>query len=335
MAANRSRDRMLTWAIRIVGLLVIGALAFLSYSIYQGQRQAKAASVSERAIANLKQAVKENPDNPSVYILLGDAYRDTGKPADAIKQYQKALELEADHPVALSGLALVAMQQEEWRTAEGYWQKAIEVLRKNQFAAQDLRLEKAYYYYGTVLIKVGEYEDAVANLKEALRIRRSDADTHYALSVAYRELDSVNNQRTSLEAALLFVPSMPEANYDLAMLYLADGDKASAAELLRRSVDAKPDRKEPLEELLKLGPFKDRMAAATSLAKTDPAGALVEARIAAALEPEDVDTARLVARLLQRLESPDDERAAWERVLNLVPDDPEATQALEALSPQS
>lgn len=335
MAANRSRDRMLTWAIRIVGLLVIGALAFLSYSIYQGQRQAKAASVSERAIANLKQAVKENPDNPSVYILLGDAYRDTGKPADAIKQYQKALELEADHPVALSGLALVAMQQEEWRTAEGYWQKAIEVLRKNQFAAQDLRLEKAYYYYGTVLIKVGEYEDAVANLKEALRIRRSDADTHYALSVAYRELDSVNNQRTSLEAALLFVPSMPEANYDLAMLYLADGDKASAAELLRRSVDAKPDRKEPLEELRKLGPFKDRMAAATSLAKTDPAGALVEARIAAALEPEDVDTARLVARLLQRLESPDDERAAWERVLNLVPDDPEATQALEALSPQS
>lgn len=335
MALTSSRDPWLTWAIRIVLVLVVGAAAFLGFSVYQGEQQAKNSSLSNRAIANLKDAVRENPDNPSVYILLGDAYRDTGKPSEAIKQYEKALELEADHPVALSGLAMVAMQQEEWRTAEGYWQKAIEVLGENKFAAQDLRLEKAYYYYGTTLIKVGEFEDAAAVLKEALRIRRDDADTHYALSVAYGELGSVSNQRESLEAAVLFVPSMPEANYDLAMLYLADGDKASAAELLRRAVDNAPGREEPLDELLKLGPFNDRMAAAQSLANTDPAGALIEARIAAALDPEDVNAARLVAKLLQGLDSPEDEKAAWERVLNLVPNDPEATEALAALGADS
>ena len=331
MAPTTSRDRWLTWAIRIVGLLVIGALAYLGVSMYQGLVQARESSVSDRAISNLQQAVRDNPENPNVYILLGDAYRETGDPSGAIEQYEKALELEADHPVALSGLALVAMQQEEWRTAEGYWQKAIEVLRTNKFAAQDLRLEKAYYHYGATLIQVNELEDAVANLKEALRIRRDDADTHYALSVAYRELGSVNKQKESLEAALLFVPTMPEANYDRALLYLAEGDEASAAELLRRSVDAAPGRDEPLEELLKLGSFEDRMAAARSLEDTDASAALIEARIAAALDPEDVDATRFVARLLGRLDSPEDERAAWERVLNLRPDDPEAIEALAAL----
>jgi len=336
MAITTSRDPWLSWAVRIVGVLVIGALAFLAYTIWQGQSQANDSSLAARAIANLEQAVKDDPENPDVHVLLGDAYRDTGRVGDAIDQYERTLELEADNPTALSGLALVAMQQEEWRTAEGYWQKAVDVLSKNQFASQDLRLEKAYFYYGTTLIKLAEYEDAVLYLKEALRIKRSDADTHYALAVAYRELESVGNQRASLEAALLFVPTMPEANYDLGMLYLADGDEASAAELFRRAVDNAPEREEPLDELLKLGPFEERMAKAVSLAETDPAAALPEARMAAALAPDDIEAVRLVAQVLHRLgTSPDDERAAWERVLKLIPDDPEANEALEALGSTS
>ncbi len=331
MAATGSRDRWLTWAIRVVGVLVICALAYLAYSVYQSRRLAEDTSVTARAIASLKQAVEDDPENPDAHILLGDAYRDTGRPADAIEQYEAALKLQADHPVALSGLALVAMQEEEWQTASGYWERAIDVLMEMEFAAQDLRLEKALYYYGVTLIELGEYEDAANYLREALRIKRSDADTHYALSVAYRELGSASKQRESLETALIFVPAMPEANYDLGLLYLADGDEASAAEFFRVAVDNAPGRKEPLEELEALGPFDERLEKAESLAESDPAAALVEARIAAALDPTDIDAVRLVAQLLRPLDSPEDEKAAWERVLDLAPDDPEATEALQAL----
>lgn len=325
------RDPWLTWAIRIVGLFVIGALVFLAYSVYSGQRQVENSSVTERAIEALEASVTAEPENVAARILLGDAYRDTGRPAKAIEQYEEALKLSPDHPLALSGLALVAMQQEEWRTAEGYWRNTIEVLRKNEYAAQDERLERAYYYYGTVLIKLAEYEDAVSYLKEALRIKRADADTHYALSVAYRELGSVDKQRESLETALMFVPNMPEACYDLGLLYLADGDEAMAAELFRRSVDAAPGQPEPMEALVALGPCEERLLAARSLVESDPTAALVEARIAAALEPTNVDAARLVAQLLGKLDSPVDERAAWERLLELVPNDKQATEALAAL----
>ena len=79
-------------------------------------------------------------------------------------------------------------------------------------------------------------------------------------------------------------------------------------------------------------PFEDRMEEAESLLDSDPGAALHEARIAAALDPMSIDAARMVARLLQSSGlSPDDEKAAWERLLDLVPDDPEATEALAAL----
>lgn len=330
-----SRDPVLDWALRIVGVLVIGVLAFLAYTVWQGEQQARQGSLASRAIANLEEQVRSDPQNPDYRILLGDAYRDMGSHASAIEQYQAALDLAPDHPGAMTGLALVAMNRQEWRTAEGYWQQAIAVLSKMQFAAQDLRLEKAYYYYGVTLIQVAEYEDAVAYLKEALRIVRSDADTHYALSVAYRELGSVSNQRSSLEAALAFVPALPEANYDLGLLLVAEGDEAGAAELFRRAVDNAPGRPEPEAELEALGPFEDRFAAAESLAPSDPTAALLEARIAAALDPDSLDAARLVARLLQQLDQADEATAAWQRVLLMAPGDPEALKAIEALGGES
>lgn len=325
------RDRWLDWTLRVVGLLVIGALAFLGYTVWQGEREQRQGSIAARAIENLEAAVREQPDNPDARILLADAYRDTGQYSDAVKQYDEALKLDADHPGALTGLAIVAMEQEEWRTAEGYWLRAIEILQKNEFAAQDRRLEKAYYYYGLTLIQLAEYEDAVAYLKEALRIRRDDADTHYALSVAYRELGSTANQRKSLESALAFVPSMPEANYDLGLLLLAEGDEAGASELFRRSTDNAPGRAEPLAELEKLGPFEDRMAKAAELLAADPAAALLEARVAISLDPTSVEAARMVARLLQQLSTPEEATLGWQRVLELVPEDPEATEAIKTL----
>ena len=59
MALSGSRDRWLTWAVRIVAVLVVCALAFFAYEVFQDRRQAQETSVTARAIASLEQAVKE------------------------------------------------------------------------------------------------------------------------------------------------------------------------------------------------------------------------------------------------------------------------------------
>ena len=327
----RMNSHVLGIAVKIVGLLVVVALVYLGYTVFSTQRGVEKNSVTGRAIESLVAQVKKSPKDAGARILLAQALASDGRLDDSVEQFQNALKIEEDNAAALEGLGLIAMRREEWRTAEGYWQRLVDNLKSGQFASQDQRLERAYYYRGVTLLSLKDYEDAVLYLKEALRMKRDDADTHYALSVAYRELGSDSNQRKELETALAFVPTMAEANYDMGLLLLADGDKAGAAELFRRSADNAPGRAEPLTELEKLGPAADHIALAKSLQKSDTKGALVEARIAIALAPTNIEAARLVAHLLEGFDKVDEATAAYERVLKLVPQDPDATEALARL----
>jgi len=323
--------RSLDIAVKVVAVLVVVALVYLGYTIWSNERAKTENSVSGRAIESLVKVVKEKPRDPGARILLAQAFASAGRLDEAVEQFQNALKLDEKSSSALEGLGLIAMKREEWRTAEGYWRRIIENLKSGQYASQDQRLERAYYYLGLTLIELKDYENAVLFLKEALRVKGDAADTHYAISVAYRELGSLSNQRKELETALSFIPTLPEANYDMGLLLVADGDEAGAAELFRRSADNAPGRAEPMTELDKLGPFADRLAKAKELEKTDAKAALVEARIAIAIDPTNLEAARLVAGLLDGLGNKTDAIAAYERVLSLVPSDTVSVEAIKRL----
>jgi tetratricopeptide (TPR) repeat protein len=130
----------------------------------------------------------------------------------------------------------------------------------------------------------------------------------------------------------MFDPLMPEANYDYGLLLLAAGDVAGAAEHFRTSADNAPEGiTEPGDELAALGSFEERFAAARQLAKTDSAAALVEARVARALDPGSPAAAKLVAKLYQRTGDAGSAEEAWQKVLALWPDEPDAVAALKRL----
>lgn len=328
----RLTSRQLDVAVKAVGVLILVALLYLGYTAWDYQRRTQNTTIAARAVANLAEAVRKDPKNPNARILLAQALAGQGRLNEAIEQFQAALKLDEDNPAALEGLGMIALKQQQWATAEGYFRRIIDQLRGGQYAGADLRLERAYYYLGVTLIKRKQYEDAAAYLKEALRIRRDASDTHYALSVAYRELGIADKSKAELETALAFDPLLPEANYDLGRLLVEDGDLAGAAEAFRRAIDGAPGQPEPLAELQKLGPFEERLAKATELLATDKKAALVEARIAAALDPKSVDAARVKARLLTELGTAKDAADAWEKVLELAPEDPEAIAALDKLT---
>ena len=65
---------------------------------------------AEKAIATYQQSVKDNPNEVSFYILLGELYEGQKKWEDARGMYQKALTLQPDNPVASNNLAYVMLQ---------------------------------------------------------------------------------------------------------------------------------------------------------------------------------------------------------------------------------
>ncbi len=328
--------RWLDATIKAVVVLLIASLGYLAYAITAFQIQERRGQPVSRAIENLVAAVSENPDDLSLRLLLADAFAAAGRLRDAVEQYNAALEISPDNPTALTGLALVSMYQQEWETAEEYWLAVIDGLAGDDYSLLDQRLEVAYYQLGVTYIEMTRYEDAIAHLREALRIKRSAADTHYALSVAYGRLDSESNQRGYLENALMFDPRMPEANYDLGLLLLAEGDIAAAAEHFRASADNAPEsRREPRTELDRIereGSAEVRLERARELQDSDAASALSEARIAFALDPSLSDASRLAARLWE--ETGDEEQALdmWRKVLEADPNDGDAAAAIDRLT---
>lgn len=320
-------------AIKATVLMLLLAVGYLAYTVVAGQSQARQGSPTSRAIQNLIAAIEENPDNVGLRISLAEAYAADGQLRAAIEQFNVVLELRPDHPDALTGLGLIAMFQGEWELAEDYWRTVIDEVGGGQFSGLDQRLAVAYHQLGVTLLERKQYEESAQYFHEALRIRRSASDTHYLLSVAYREMGSVSNQRTFLENTLLFDPTMAEANYDYGLLLLAEGDVAAAAEHFRMSLDHAPSGiTDPADELAKLGEFSEHMDEARRLADSDPEAALIEARIARALDSGDIEAAKLVATLYERQGDVEKAVDAWHAVLDVAPNDTEADSAIERLN---
>jgi tetratricopeptide (TPR) repeat protein len=320
----------LLWTL-VGAVLLVGG--YLGWSYYSDVRLADTQSPAARAIANLENIVAKSPNNAMARVRLAEAMVAADRQDDAIPQLEAALKIDKTNATALTDLGLVAMERREWKKAEGYWTQLVEMLSGAEMASKDERLADVYYYLGTTFVEEKRYEDAVANLKQSITIKRDSSPVHYMLAVAYQRLQLPDMQRQELDIVLAFDPKEAQANYDRGMLMLKDGDVAGAAELFRVAADNAPaDITAPETELAKLGTATQRIAAANRLKSSDPKQALVEARIAAALDSTNADAVKLVAVLSEATK--DSKRAlnAWNRYLELVPGDTTATDAIKRLS---
>lgn len=333
---SKVSNRALDIATRVTAVAIVVAAGFLGYQVWAASRSVDATSPASRAIQNLRTAVTNSPGDAALRVQLGDALLYSGDQDGALEQYSAAIEIDPKSAQALSGLATIAMGRRELKTAESYWKKIIDLLDEEEMASQDLRLEQAYHGLGVVYIDMKRYEDAAVNLKEATRIKDSNSDTHYMLSIAYRELGFPDKQRDELVITLAFDPLNAQANYDIGMLALKEGNPATAAEYFRIAADNAPESIElPAEELRKLereADAKTRLNKAISLKETDTATALTEARIASALDPEDSVALRLVAELWEEKGETGEALAAYRRLAKLLPQDAVAAEAIKRLS---
>ncbi len=65
---------------------------------------------ADKAIATYQQSIKDNPNEVSFYILLGELYEGQKNWDGAKNMYQKALKIQHDNPVASNNLAFVMLQ---------------------------------------------------------------------------------------------------------------------------------------------------------------------------------------------------------------------------------
>lgn len=319
-------------AIAVIGVIVIVLALFLGYQVWAQNRAVREATPAARAIESISSQVRKSPNDAALRMELAQAFAVAGRDREAIQQYKAVLKLKEDYIPALSGLGFVALKNEEYATGERYYRKIVSLIEGKVGPGRDAQLEIAYFYLGSALLEQKQYEEAAGYFKEALRIRRDASDTHYLLAVAFREMGSMDSYRESLENCLLFDPRHPEANLDLGKLLLEQGDEAGAAEYFRKSADAVPTATPPQEALAGLGSSSERTDAARKLISTDPKKAVVEARVAVALDPESVAAYVVLGDSWAAAKRERQAKAAYNKALDLDADNAAAKAGLERVT---
>lgn len=329
------RIRPLDAAIAGVAVVVLLLGGFLGYTMWASTQAVEKSTPATRAVDALVSEVRKNPNDVDARMRLAQAYAVAGRDREATEQYKAVLTVNKEYIPALSGIGFIALKQKEWKTGEGYYRRVVDLLEGNVGPGRDAQLETAYFYLGTALLEQRLYEDAASNFKEALRYRRDAADTHYALAVALGAMGNDDSSRESLENALLFDPKMPEANYDYGKLLLADGDIAGAAEHFRTSVDAAPLVEKPKVALEELGTAREHIAAAKKIEPTSVKKAVLEARIAVALDPRSIEALVLLGDLQEKVGNEKKAAAAYRKALAIDPGNAAAKAGLKRVTNES
>jgi tetratricopeptide (TPR) repeat protein len=121
---------------------------------------------------------KRFPNNYYSYLLLGSAYREDDKMVQAIKSYEKALELKPDFTDAYIGIGSVYLESLELETAIYYFKKAIDI---------DPRHDIAYFDLGVAYGFNGQIDEAIAMCKKAIELNPRFVEAYSNLGDLYLE----------------------------------------------------------------------------------------------------------------------------------------------------
>lgn len=184
------------------------------------------------AIIELKNALKDAPDNPEARFLLAKALLESGNPGAAETEVRKALELRYSQDDAYPVLAQALFQQGEFK-------KAITELANRQIKDPQARAD-VLTVLGLAHLRLGQTKEARTAIEGALALQPTNLSTRIAevrlkvqehdLPGAFRLLDAVvSSAPGNVEALLLMADVQDEL-----------GKRDDVVKSLERAIEIKP-----------------------------------------------------------------------------------------------
>jgi len=181
-----------------------------------GQVQVAQGSGSvNQALATYQQSIKDHPREIAFYILAGEMYESQSDWDNAKVMYQKALEIQPDHPLASNNLAYLMLQHGgNVDVALAMAQTARRGMPDSSNAADTL---------GWAYFQKGVYQSAIDMFQESLRLNEKrgaadDPEVHYHLGLAYQKFNQPVQAKQQLERALKINPNYSDARKALSEL---------------------------------------------------------------------------------------------------------------------
>ena len=112
----------------------------------------------------LQEAVTLDPKNPSIFLILGDAFLEDNDGSNSILNFKKAQELDPKSPLAKMKIGNIYVRGRNPNAAIPFFEEAVQI---------DPNFAPVYRELGELYYKVGKYEKAVANYQKYLELSPS------------------------------------------------------------------------------------------------------------------------------------------------------------------
>ena len=138
-------------------------------------------------------------------------------------------------------LHALELHEQRAESAEAEYRRAIEM---------GISKADAFCNLGTLLAERGEVPQAIAHFSRALAEQPTHLYGHYNLANIYLDAGNLALARLHYQVALEIGPPFPELYFNLGLLFLIQGDKQRALDMLREYQQASPAALEEVSRLL-------------------------------------------------------------------------------------
>jgi tetratricopeptide (TPR) repeat protein len=181
---------------------------------------------------------------PNAWNNLGILSAREGDTAAAIEYFQRALQIDPAHLIALLNLGNAYRQRKDWAEAKQTLQRAFDV------GPDDPEVN---YSLGMVCAQLEESDRAYEYLKRAVSLRPVYPEALNNLGVLYLRMKRPEEAIHSFEESIRVAPEYDQSYLNLARVYAIQGERDKAREVLLQLLKQHPDHAQAKAELSRLG----------------------------------------------------------------------------------
>jgi len=190
------------------------------------------AALEKEEMELTQELMRDFPNNDEVLTLIGDLFRRHGNSVEAVRFWEKALQVNPRRFNVYYAIGLVAFEKEQYEKAVTAWRKALEINPD----IRGLRSNLARAFLGS-----GKYTEAVEELEKEIKNSPRSIFGHYLLGRAYFQLKEYDKAKEHYEKVVELQPNHTNAYYGLSSVCarLKQPDKAKEYMAMFRKMKAK------------------------------------------------------------------------------------------------
>ncbi len=252
-----------------------------------------------------EKAVELEP-RPHYLNNLGEVYGKLRRPADAEAAYRRAIEIDPAYAWPYHNLGLIYADQNDYQTALGYYQQAIE------FHQHDKDRAITWANFGNAHAALGNSDEAISAYRWAGVLYPTYAAPWYGLGNVYSAL---TRQREAIDAyhkAITLDPAHAWAHHKLAQVYADQNDYATALPYYQKALERHASDEDRAVTWDSLGTAYRQL--------NRPHDAIEAFRRAIKLDPANADAWNNLGDIYLALDNTEAAVGAYRRAVQLDPD---------------